>query len=486
MVSTWPAARVGEWIHQLGLPQYADTFVESHVDGELLTLLTDDDLRDLEIEAAMHRKLLLIEVAKLVEAEAATAPPRGPLSSKMEDPPSVMAAWLCCETDAGQAYWYNEISGATTFVEPDGAAPEHSRRREVMVSERRYGRLNTAMRRGRRSAGSLPPAPGCLAHGQQPAWALSMPPLPPRRPSQADAAAPLASPAPTVLPPFEVPALRCGAQGATARPLAPPFVPRPKLDVGRGVPHAHVPLLPQAAEVEQRLMAGLGPVLARMLGGHPPGRQWAGENDAYNTDDNWGERGERAAQQPPPQPLSPLSLARLHGVVAPALAAAPWLSAVSNGGDGADLAEVLRDPLLAGLTGPEDGFTPAEATALYEALATEIRIRGASMESERQGARRRRRNAAAVQIQTSVRGFLARFWRRSILERGRVDHAASRIQARQRGLSARARCRAQVAERELLGDGGREEREEAAEAAKYHPQHQLLGIFPTTTSQSPS
>src|SRR5271163_2855869 len=60
---------VVEWLKQLGLEQYATTFVENAVDEVSLRELTDSDLRELGVAALGHRKTLLRAINSLVAAQ---------------------------------------------------------------------------------------------------------------------------------------------------------------------------------------------------------------------------------------------------------------------------------------------------------------------------------------------------------------------------------------------------------------------------------
>ncbi len=59
---------VDEWLRGLGLGQYAPLFRRNHIDGEVLRLLTAEDLRDLGVGSIGHRRLLLDAIATLAEA----------------------------------------------------------------------------------------------------------------------------------------------------------------------------------------------------------------------------------------------------------------------------------------------------------------------------------------------------------------------------------------------------------------------------------
>ncbi|KAL4402740.1 hypothetical protein ACI68E_000513 [Malassezia pachydermatis] len=67
-VRQWPQGAVSNWLHQCGLEQYAQLFVDNDIDGEALVLMDDAVLRDLGITSIGHRVTLLSEIHRLKEA----------------------------------------------------------------------------------------------------------------------------------------------------------------------------------------------------------------------------------------------------------------------------------------------------------------------------------------------------------------------------------------------------------------------------------
>jgi len=63
---------VEQWLDDLGLGQYARTFIENGVDRRALSHLTEQDLRDLDVLLG-HRRILLAAIAKLPERDASAA-----------------------------------------------------------------------------------------------------------------------------------------------------------------------------------------------------------------------------------------------------------------------------------------------------------------------------------------------------------------------------------------------------------------------------
>src|SRR5262245_3561672 len=70
---------VRQWLEQLGLPEYADSFERNALDLELLSELTEGDLEKLGVQAMGHRKKLLKAIESLRSAGATVS--LGPLFS---------------------------------------------------------------------------------------------------------------------------------------------------------------------------------------------------------------------------------------------------------------------------------------------------------------------------------------------------------------------------------------------------------------------
>ena len=60
---------VSGWLEQLGLGQYASNFIDNDIDAQLLTQLTDTDLKELGISSLGHRKKIIGAIETLVQAE---------------------------------------------------------------------------------------------------------------------------------------------------------------------------------------------------------------------------------------------------------------------------------------------------------------------------------------------------------------------------------------------------------------------------------
>jgi len=59
------AIDVAQWLHELGLGQYAESFAGNHVDGPILLELTAEDLVSLGVSSVGHRRRLLSAIAAL-------------------------------------------------------------------------------------------------------------------------------------------------------------------------------------------------------------------------------------------------------------------------------------------------------------------------------------------------------------------------------------------------------------------------------------
>ena len=65
-VPTWEVEDVKEWVKQIGFPQFAESFVESRVDGDLLLQLTEEMLReDILMKNGILRRRFLRELSDL-------------------------------------------------------------------------------------------------------------------------------------------------------------------------------------------------------------------------------------------------------------------------------------------------------------------------------------------------------------------------------------------------------------------------------------
>ncbi len=81
-----PPFDVNAWLAALGLSQYASTFVENHVDFQVLSSLTADDLRELGMVSIGHRRKALDGIARL-NAPASPAAPAAPTPAGLADTP---------------------------------------------------------------------------------------------------------------------------------------------------------------------------------------------------------------------------------------------------------------------------------------------------------------------------------------------------------------------------------------------------------------
>ena len=87
---------ISEWLHSLGLDQYAEVFAANAIDAEVLPDLTDAELKELNLPLG-HRKKLLKAIADLNDGTAAA-----PATTPQTTAPSSMATAPRLPTDAGE------------------------------------------------------------------------------------------------------------------------------------------------------------------------------------------------------------------------------------------------------------------------------------------------------------------------------------------------------------------------------------------------
>ena len=82
------------WLRGIGLAQYAEAFRANDIDGDLLSRLTNDDLKDIGVASLGHRKKLLEAIADLASAPATAPgpPPAAPVMTSAEAPQPIPAA----------------------------------------------------------------------------------------------------------------------------------------------------------------------------------------------------------------------------------------------------------------------------------------------------------------------------------------------------------------------------------------------------------
>lgn len=62
----WKKEDVSEWLKtKCNLPQYTKNFEKNEINGNILTHLSNDDLKDMGIDIVGHRKIILYEIEKL-------------------------------------------------------------------------------------------------------------------------------------------------------------------------------------------------------------------------------------------------------------------------------------------------------------------------------------------------------------------------------------------------------------------------------------
>ncbi|OQR95156.1 hypothetical protein ACHHYP_00372 [Achlya hypogyna] len=94
-MESWSSREVGEWVSRSGFAEYAQTFEDNAISGDVLPTITNEVLRDdLKISAYGHRIKLVAAIQKLIEACATipVAPISEPLASPL--PPAAKPASL--------------------------------------------------------------------------------------------------------------------------------------------------------------------------------------------------------------------------------------------------------------------------------------------------------------------------------------------------------------------------------------------------------
>ncbi|KAG5365936.1 Protein STE50 [Yarrowia sp. B02] len=66
---TWNTEQVGQWISQLGFPQYSKGFIDNNITGDVLVHLDHDDISDIGVAKIGHRVLILKSIYQLKEKE---------------------------------------------------------------------------------------------------------------------------------------------------------------------------------------------------------------------------------------------------------------------------------------------------------------------------------------------------------------------------------------------------------------------------------
>ena len=67
--------QIADWLQKLGLGQYAQRFAENDINFAILPHLTDQDLKELGVASAGHRRQLLLAIAEIIGVQKDTAPP---------------------------------------------------------------------------------------------------------------------------------------------------------------------------------------------------------------------------------------------------------------------------------------------------------------------------------------------------------------------------------------------------------------------------
>jgi predicted ATPase/class 3 adenylate cyclase len=76
---------IADWLEKLGISEYAQRFIENHIDTSVLGYLTDQDLSDLGISSLGHRRKILRAIAELAETAPAKSKPSLITQEKPQD-----------------------------------------------------------------------------------------------------------------------------------------------------------------------------------------------------------------------------------------------------------------------------------------------------------------------------------------------------------------------------------------------------------------
>ena len=66
----WSFNEVTQWLEKINMSEYSDIFTDSKIDGSMLMILEEDDLKEgLQIKNMMHRKRLMRALYLLKETQ---------------------------------------------------------------------------------------------------------------------------------------------------------------------------------------------------------------------------------------------------------------------------------------------------------------------------------------------------------------------------------------------------------------------------------
>jgi hypothetical protein len=86
--------QIADWLKELGMPEYAERFLDNDIDTSVLRELTDQDLKDIGVSPGHRRKILRAIRDLSAVPVSVTAPKRRPApgrySGRIESPLSVI------------------------------------------------------------------------------------------------------------------------------------------------------------------------------------------------------------------------------------------------------------------------------------------------------------------------------------------------------------------------------------------------------------
>ena len=128
---------VAAWLDGLGLGQYEPAFRDNAVDGDVLPLLTADDLKELGVLAVGHRRKLLDAIAALRQPDVAAPPPAVPEAPGERRQVSVLFADLAGYTALSRELDPEEVHALLDrfFARVDRVVEEHGGRIDKHIGD---------------------------------------------------------------------------------------------------------------------------------------------------------------------------------------------------------------------------------------------------------------------------------------------------------------------------------------------------------------
>ena len=100
---------VEQWLRNLGLAQYAKPFAENDIDFDVLSGLTEVDLKELGVTSLGHRKRLLAAISELQSASPSNVSPAADRTAGERRQVTILFADLCGFTTLSRSLDPEEI-----------------------------------------------------------------------------------------------------------------------------------------------------------------------------------------------------------------------------------------------------------------------------------------------------------------------------------------------------------------------------------------